>query len=124
MTIIVPVADLRREPQALSSHDFSHDDLRNSQLLYGEGVEILAEQNGWLHIIAKEQPCGEERYTGWIHKSEVILNQYRPNLVVYTPTIEIGDLTLSYGTYLEGDLRGHITLPDGRKANCDPSKLR
>ncbi len=97
-TISIPVADLRKRPVHLLPKDFAHHDLRESQLLYGEKVSIQKQEGDWLYVHALEQNA----YPGWIHKSEINDNQYKPNLVVNTLFCEHNGKTLSYGTYLSG----------------------
>ena len=65
MTISQPLADLRTKPQPVSQ-DFSHDDLRNSQMLYGERAEVLKRKDKWLYVYAPEQGI-----FGWLHEEEV-----------------------------------------------------
>ena len=77
MIISVPLADLRLKKQNCSQ-DFSHDDFRNSQLLFGERVELL-EKGEWPHIYAPEQGL-----FGYVHASEISPYKEKPTHVITT----------------------------------------
>ncbi|MBI1953851.1 MAG: C40 family peptidase [Candidatus Omnitrophica bacterium] len=116
--IAVPVADLRKEPAA-STGSLAHDPLEESQLLYGDRVEVLERKNGWARVSAAEQlewTHGHrwEGYPGWIEESALELApppSWKPNLVVTAKwaAARAGPeprgpalLTLSIGTRLMG----------------------
>lgn len=103
--IQVPVADLRREPLHLLNHDYSHQELRETQLLFGERVELLEERGEWLKVTALEQSEFRHdwiHYPGWIHRSEAkaVDRFIKATHVICAPYAQIGSLTLSYGTLL------------------------
>lgn len=96
------VADLRKEPQEILKKDYSHQEMRQSQLLFAEKVEVMKSQGDWLHILALEQPYFDEEhgwrpYAGWIHRSEArAVDEFKlPTHVVYANTT-----AFSYGTLL------------------------
>lgn len=131
--ITVPVADLRKEPKQLLPQDFSHHPLRESQLLFGEVVEIEEQKGEWIRIRASEQERyrqeeGWHAYPGWIHESEISTTDslLPPNCVVCIPWVPIKGLTfpLSYGTFLHRKEKGAILLPNGQIGECDPRFLR
>lgn len=115
------VVDLRREPTWLFSRDFSHDNRRDSQLLYGEPLHLMESKDNWCRVTAPLQG----NYPGWVHSSECIplKTPYRPNLVVCRPT-RLSHLELSYGTLLYGNLSGEILLHDGTCTHLDPTTIR
>ena len=97
--ITLPVVDLTAEPKKASA-DFSHDDLRLTQLLYGEELKIEKCEGDWLYISAVEQ----NGYLGWIPKSAV--NQKDREIashVVCALTTTLDNTLISYATYLTED---------------------
>lgn len=131
--IATTVADLRTNPEELNSNDFSHHPLRDSQLLYGEKITLLETKDEWLLIEALEQMRytqkeGWHPYRGWIRNSEAYQVSSYPttnlSIIAQTVTLQPQGIKLSFGTYLTGDLEGHITLPSGEKSFCDPKALR
>lgn len=71
--IVVPIADLRREPIDLPK-TFDHHPLRDSQLLFNEEIEILEKKGDWVRVAALKQPrfkMGWHPYEGWVHLSEI-----------------------------------------------------
>lgn len=109
--INVPVADLRSESKQLPSNDFSHNDLRLSQLLFNEKVELLEEKGEWMKIAALEQLCFNETigwhpYPGWVHRSELVeVAAFSPSTHVVVDVDE-----LPYGTYLSSKAPGSKSL--------------
>lgn len=86
--VAVPVADLRREPVA-ASPALEQDLLEESQLLYGDPVEILEEKDGWAWGAARDQMEFNhnnrwEGYPGWIESSSLTEGpvDWKVNLVV------------------------------------------
>lgn len=149
-TLIIqhPVVDLRTEPLPIPSQDYSHQNLRETQLLFGERVELLEERIEWIKVAALEQLCFSDiwhPYVGWILRSEVreVTHFESPTHVVHTPSFTLGSLMLSYGTLLtkrEGlreipaapcrtqiveDARHFIGSPYlwGGRASCLPSSI-
>jgi len=69
-TVRVPVADLRSQPNSIARPGV-HDDLQETQLVFGEHVRIRGEQDGWVNVEALEQPEFShnqrwEGYPGWL----------------------------------------------------------
>jgi hypothetical protein len=105
--ITASVADLRREPELFSSKDYSHQDLRETQLLFGERLELLDTKEEWIHVAALEQIYFDEAHGwtphhGWILSSEAEEVDSFPasEFAVFAPTISYKNVTLSFGTLL------------------------
>ena len=116
MIVSVPVSDLQmklyNEPDPTLSEE------RETQVLYGERLLAMEEQNGWVRVEALEQAVTGADGTvggceGWIlgvHVKEVE-DFNLPNLVVSQPSGELyltvdqggGFRKIRYGTYLEGE---------------------
>lgn len=133
LVVIETVADLRKEPQEILPKDFSHNDLRLTQLLYGERLSFLERQGSWIKVQALEQLCfSDERkwhpYEGWIHESEAAcVDQYlEENFVVAANHVTLfpQQKLLTFGTKVFGDRQGNLVLPTGEKAYCDLMSLR
>lgn len=97
--VIVPVADLRREPD--------HRSERVSQLSYGHKVRIHAEENEFLRV------SGEDEYAGWVHSAYVddfLLTEAEAQ-VVSTPFLQLNldkrkeSILLPYGAMVAFDRR-------------------
>jgi hypothetical protein len=125
-----PVVDLRKEPEADSGSE-----MQESQLLYGERVEVVREAGDWTYIYATEQqkclPDGSwSGYPGWV-KTEFLskveeLPKY--NLVVISHWASIDShLTVSFGTQLQGieELPNHwvVQLIDGKTGKIDKNDV-
>jgi len=72
----IPIADLRTLPQSITTTDYSLQNLRSSQLLYGEKLHLIKTQDAWAKVRALEQPRysdarGWHSYEGWLHLSEI-----------------------------------------------------
>lgn len=131
--VIVPVADLRREPKA-ASYTYEKDPLQESQLLFNESVLGREEKPGWIRVEALEQKKWSSKgiwdnYPGWIESRQLQETTFfsMPNLVVNSyyatlyqePDIHSATLiTLSYGTRLVGEASSlgwwRIQLPRNR----------
>ena len=105
--IKIPVADLRREKAVIEKQDYSHQDIRETQLLFGENIELIEESAGGLKVQALEQLRFDETqgwhpYQGWVHDSEVreVDCFVAPTHVVCAPFATVGELVFSYGTLL------------------------
>jgi gamma-D-glutamyl-L-lysine dipeptidyl-peptidase len=93
----VSVMPMRAEP--------SHRAEQVSQMLFGERMEVLAEEkNGWLHI-----RCEWDEYEGWVKKGQVAVityKEYRKPLLNYTAgttdiaQTEYGHFSVSPGSSL------------------------
>ena len=129
--VAVPVADLRKEP-IKPQPSLDHDPLEESQLLYGDLVEVLEEKEGWARVSALEQDEWShnkrwEGYPGWIELSSLRTDPigWKPNLVVTAKSASLrlrpeetipAEITLSIGTRLYGRKDGtwwQIALVDG-----------
>lgn len=94
--ITLPIIDLTSKPQKASS-DFSHDDLRLTQLLYGEQIKVQKSEGDWLFVHALEQ----NNYPGWIPTSAVSdAPKERSSHVVSALMTPLDGTLLSYATYL------------------------
>jgi hypothetical protein len=88
MTVNVPLADLRARPQTTAQAGV-HDPDQETQLLYGERVRVLKQQDDWTRIEALEQPEFTharrwQGYPGWIPASILVpsASQWAPTVVV------------------------------------------
>ena len=127
--ISVSVADLRREP-SLGKFCLEKDPLQESQLIFGEKINILGEFSDWLRVSCPEQQrfCikeGWHPYPGWIQKSQAIEIESFPmhNLVVLdlwatlyrSPELENPLMKIPFGSFLEGEQENgwwKVKLPD------------
>lgn len=68
--VVVPVASLRSEP--IADLGVAMDPLQETQLLFGERVEVLQDRGDWSYIAAWEQPRYDKEnklwgpYYGWV----------------------------------------------------------
>lgn len=68
--VVVPLASLRREPVAYQGEET--DVLQETQLLFGERVEVLYEEGSWSYVGAWQQPRYDvsmkrwKPYRGWV----------------------------------------------------------
>jgi hypothetical protein len=88
--VIVPVADLRSD-KSLPEPGKS-DDKQQTQLLFGETVEVVKSEGEWAYINAIEQPEFTthqrwEGYPGWVLRKAVRLNSKR-NSVKYLVNVK------------------------------------
>lgn len=126
LTIIEPVVDLRSEPKALSPHDFSHNDLRLTQLLYGDSVTVIKQEKEWLFVkVSSQKRFSKERqwhfYEGWIPQSGAKkCPLQKPTHVVVSKDFVLNHHPLSFGSYLTIE-KGKIHLPTGEIFPFDPS---
>ena len=123
--IHIPVADLRKEPKVLLEQDYSHQDNRETQLLFGERAELIEEQGEWLKIAALEQLCFDTLndwypYRGWVHRTEIKEVAYfsEAKKVVCAPFVQIGGKTLSYGTLLSDETDENASIRKIPKYPC------
>ena len=86
--VSAPVADLRKEP-APGTAGRDYDPSEESQLLYGDTVQVAEEKDGWVRLFAAEQLEWNHRnrwegYPGWMERSALALepNEWDPNFVV------------------------------------------
>lgn len=126
----VPVAQLRREPTPYSGGPQAKDRSQESQVLFGERLQIIDEQGDWVKVQAIEQPYLKDGqwigYPGWVerqaitepwgHGSPMIITQN------WVPVDGFSDLCL--GSVVWGDPSGQISLPNGHSGRIDPQFLR
>lgn len=112
-----PIVDLRKQPEELLPLDFSHNNLRESQLLLGEKVHVLETSKKWVYIQALEQEKytkaqGWHFYPGWVLKEEI-----SPLEDILEPTHVICKTShpYSYGTYLHLDSKQQLWFLTGHK---------
>jgi len=105
--ITASIADLRREPIQFPVQDYSHQDLRETQLLFGENIELLDQKEQWLYISAIEQTYFDEQqgwlpHKGWILNSEAKEVEFfsSPKYAICVPCASIQNSLLSFGTLL------------------------
>ncbi len=86
--VAVAVADLRREPRG-PGPTMEHDPLEESQLLYGDLVEVLEEKGGWARVRAPDQEEWTHRerwegYPGWMRLADLVPKprDWSPSIVV------------------------------------------
>lgn len=123
--ITLPVVDLRSRPVEIPRADFSHQDERESQLLFREPVELLEERGEWVKIGALEQPCFNEAkgwhpYPGWVLRKEIeevgSFSNYKT--VVCEHFTSINGTLFPYGTLLEEDLPESLAVRKIPKTLC------
>lgn len=112
--IKTPIADLRTRPEQ-SPYFFTYPVLskqniyQDSQLLFGEKVEIIGEDKKWIKIKSLEQPTrydfneetkkyyATEYKTGWIKKDQIFFDKNFPNP---------NSIIISHNTPVNYELRG------------------
>jgi gamma-D-glutamyl-L-lysine dipeptidyl-peptidase len=121
------VTDLRRQPSK-APVGLEYDADEESQLLYGDLVQVLEEKEGWLRVAAAEQlefthTHRWEGYPGWVEKSDVTAGpaDWQPTHVVTARKAFVrgeakqdaeGVLTLSFGTgVMEAEEHGQKRKP-------------
>ncbi len=114
-----PVVDLCSKPDVEFPSDYSHQEYRETQLLYGEAVSILDSERGWLKIGALEQPVfdkhvGWRPYIGWIKDSQVkaqVKAQVKKSLSLSPSHVVIRSEQFSFGTWIGTQQAGARLLP-------------
>lgn len=91
MQVNVPLLDVRSQPHT-QAQPGGHDAQQETQLFYGEPVEVKRRQDGWALIEAPEQPefSHQKRwqgYPGWVPEPSLIHPTYQlsPTIVVRIP---------------------------------------
>jgi cell wall-associated NlpC family hydrolase len=91
MQVNVPLLDLRAQPGSAPQPGV-HDPHQETQLFYGETVEVKQRQADWTRIEAKEQPEFSHHhrwqgYPGWVRESALIRPAYvlSPAIVIRVP---------------------------------------
>ena len=86
--VAVPVVDLRAQPGSLAT-SVVHDPLQETQLLYGERVQIIRRGEGWVYVQALEQPeythaATWQGYPGWLLRDTLhpVTHLPKPNAVI------------------------------------------
>jgi gamma-D-glutamyl-L-lysine dipeptidyl-peptidase len=117
LSVIVPAANLRKEP--IGVRPGLHDDLQESQLLTNELFRPLREEQDWYYGEAIEQPYYTEEgwsgYPGWVKKSDVasVKTVRRRNAVI---------VSREAGVFPGPECKGKplITLPLGARIATEP----
>jgi len=91
MAVNVPLLDLRAQPHTTAAVG-THDPLEETQLLYGERVQIVKVEEGWAYVEAVEQPEFTharrwQGYPGWVPAETLV-----PWEPLRSPTIVVTDL--------------------------------
>ncbi|MBI3330902.1 MAG: C40 family peptidase [Candidatus Omnitrophica bacterium] len=117
--VLAAVADLRAKPGGLSQPGI-HDPFQETQLLYGEEIHVLRQEDGWAYVEAVEQPEYTHHrrwqgYPGW-----VIVDLLHP---VRQPPPANAFITVPWATVWENPhaATSHLRLPMGTKAWVTPS---
>ena len=139
----VPVADLRRTPYTYARAAV-HDEAQESQLLFGEHVQILERRGDWARVAAIEQPEYShnqrwEGYPGWVPIKAIkpVKEFPKPGLVVvsaWARAWQDADLSKPHPLRLPMGAQLNTTsstwrawgirLPDGSLAWVDRSDVR
>lgn len=123
--------DFLEKPTSQLAQDYSHQDYRLSQLLYGERLEVLEEREEWLKVHALEQmnyvsKWGWTPYSGWIRKSETQSVEQFPktNAIVAVKSLKVREeLDLLFGSHVTFE-QGKLDLPHFGKISIDSKSLR
>jgi len=135
MMVSRPLVDLRGEPRTTAQPGV-HDPLQETQLLYGERVNVLERRDGWAFVEALEQEEFSHNrrwqgYPGWVPESSLApwREEPLPTIVVTAPWAESwanpyltvkSDWTFAMGTYLTATEIGgrfwRVDLPKGERA--------
>ena len=110
MSVIVPLTDLRAQPHT-AAQPAAHDPLEETQLVYGEQVQVLKTEDGWAQVEAVEQPEFTharrwQGYPGWVPATQLV-----PSDPMTPPTIVASEraVTVTRTSTLE---------PPGTSASC------
>ena len=100
MAVNVPVCDLRAQPHTTAVAN-GHDDLEETQLVYGESVSVKQVVDGWAYVESIEQPEFShhrrwEGYPGWLPESQLTTRADSPTIVVQQKWATVWDD--AYGT--------------------------
>ncbi|MBD8555331.1 C40 family peptidase [Rhizobium sp. CFBP 8762] len=87
--VTVPVADLRQRPNGQIGID--------TQLLYGEPVRVLDEEDGWAWILSEV-----DGYVGYLQQTDLSSSNAQPTHLITAPR------TFAYSS---GDLRSPVVFP-------------
>jgi len=125
--VIVSATDLRNGPIAAAG-GYQKDPLQESQLLFGDCVEVLSHENGWASVLVPDQPRfnqkkGWESYPGFIRLDHLAFIDAVPpfNDMVrkkWTTLIrpDGSQMPLFMGTRLKVELQdeNHLTISFGK----------
>jgi cell wall-associated NlpC family hydrolase len=88
MIVAVPIVDVRTAPHTEATAGV-HDDLQETQALYGEYVRVVNTEDGWARIESVEQPEFTHQqkwqgYPGWVPQQALVPWQqvWQPRIVV------------------------------------------
>jgi cell wall-associated NlpC family hydrolase len=98
--------DLRREQTHLKT-GLDHQDLRETQLSFGEPVKILQRSKNWVRVETEVQPHKEGYYQGWVLAHELCMHSFKP-----THVVSIHQTHLPLGSFVHVSEKG-VTLPTG-----------
>lgn len=120
--VIVPFVDLLREKKTLKS-DWSHQSHRETQLLFGETVTVLEEQQTFVYVHCHFQPKGIEGYPGWVLKSALSKEILPSTHVVCIPQLRLDTYLLSYGSLIQCK-NNQVILPNNKKLKAPQGSMR
>jgi cell wall-associated NlpC family hydrolase len=134
--VIVPVADLRSD-QTLPPEGRS-DEKQQTQLLFGEIVDVIASSGSWVQVNAIEQPEFSthqwwEGYPGWVKKSGLKMVATLPKADAFVLakwlTIDKSNERLPLGAKVriinsDNPAKTLIELCDGRRVHVAASELQ
>lgn len=144
LLVSVPVADIRSEPAEYVLGP-EQDPLQETQVLYGERLEVSGEKDGWWRVRVPGQKEWSharswEGYPGWIRKEftiEMPSDWPEPNAVVSSakawlvrpaPDGKVRRVLLSVGTPVvaeeNGPSKARARCVDGSWGAIDPKDLR
>lgn len=109
----VPFVDLCNIPFSLLPHDFSHQKVRESQLLFNEPLTVLEEQEEWVKVAVHEQlrfqsDLGWHPYEGWLPSAAVLEVRDFPKQRFVARRL---DLPYSYGTFFHEQISHTHAIP-------------
>lgn len=116
-----PIIDLRSQPLELND-DYSHQENRETQLLFRETISILEEREEWVKVAALQQlrfsqEVGWHPYPGWVKRSEITVGPPEN-----FHSIVIQSKTFSFGTFANEEGRAIPKQPD-RQSLIDDAHL-
>ncbi len=117
--VIAPVADLRAKSGTWPAPG-THDPFQETQLLYGEPVQLVTIEGGWAHVEAVEQPEYTHHrrwqgYPGWVLYDllQPIRRRPTPNAVVTVKWMTVWENPNAMASMLQ--------LPMGTKVTVAPT---
>lgn len=119
----VPVADVRREPIA-SRKIREKDLLQETQLLYGDTVEVVEERDTWIKVIIPDQPVFDIEkdaftgYSGWVEK-RFLAFQDEPYPFTSYVTQKVATIKREDGTALRVSMGTKLYIQEGEVSLVD-----